>query len=144
MKIEFRINPEAREPRVLVEAREYGPEVQALLVRLQGPRQLAAYDDRGETLLEMDEIIRIYTQQRRLMVDSDRGTYSLRMRLYELEERLDPAEFVRISHSEIVSRRRILHLDFSLTGTIRLSLKGGTETYVSRRYVARIRKLFES
>jgi len=143
MKIEFRINPEAGEPRVLVEAREYDSEVQALIARLQGPAHLAAYDERGEVLLEMDEIIRIYTQQRRLLVDSDRGTHSLRMRLYELEEKLDPAEFVRISHSEIVSRRRIMRLDFSLTGTIRLCLKGGTETYVSRRYVARIRRLFE-
>lgn len=144
MRIEFRKNTQAREIRVLVEARERDAEVEALIRRLQGPAQLAAYDERGEILLEMDEIIRIYTQRRRLMVDSDRGTHSLRMRLYELEEKLDPAEFVRISQSEIVSRRRILRLDFSLTGTIRLSLKGGTETYVSRRYVARIRKLFES
>lgn len=144
MRIEFRKNAQAREIRVLVEARERDAEVEALIRRLQGPAQLAAYDERGEILLEMDEIIRIYTQRRRLMVDSDRGTHSLRMRLYELEEKLDPAEFVRISQSEIVSRRRILRLDFSLTGTIRLSLKGGTETYVSRRYVARIRKLFES
>lgn len=144
MKIVFRRNPDAREIRVLVEAREKTPEVEALLKRLEPAGKLKAYGERGEILLEMDEIIRIYTQQRRVLVDSDRGSFSLRSRLYELEEKLDAVEFVRISNSEIVSRRRILHLDFSLTGTIRLSLKGGGETYVSRRYVSRIRRMFES
>ena len=144
MKIVFRKNPDAKEIRILVEARERTPEVEALLRRLEPVGQLKAYDERGEILLNMDEIIRIYTQQRRVLVDSDRGSFSLRSRLYELEEKLDAAEFVRISNSEIVNRRRILHLDFSLTGTIRLSLKGGVETYVSRRYVSRIRRMFES
>lgn len=144
MKIVFRKNPDAKEIRILVEARERTPEVEALLRRLEPVGQLKAYDERGEILLNMDEIIRIYTQQRRVLVDSDRGSFSLRSRLYELEEKLDAAEFVRISNSEIVNKRRILHLDFSLTGTIRLSLKGGVETYVSRRYVPRIRRMFES
>ena len=144
MKVEFRRRPGAREIRVLVEADSCTAEVEALLKRLQAPGQIVAYDERGEVLLEMDEIIRIYTQQRRILVDSDRGSYSLRTRLYEMEEKLDAAGFVRISNSEIVNRRRILRLDFSLTGTIRLSLKGGVETYVSRRYVKRIRSMFES
>ena len=79
-----------------------------------------------------------------MRLDSDRGSYLLRCRLYELEERLSDADFVRISNSEIVQKGRILRLDFGLTGTIRLILEGGLETYVSRRYVSRIRKMFES
>lgn len=143
MKIEFHRDPAAQEVRVRIEARERTAEVEALMRRIQNPGVIMAYGERGETPLKMDEIIRVYTQRRRVMVDSDRGTYSLRARLYELEEKLDGDAFVRISNSEIVSRRRILHLDYSLAGTIRLSLKGGVETYVSRRYVSRIRKIFE-
>ena len=144
MKIVFRRNPEAKEIRVLVEAQERTAEVEALIRRLEPAGKLKAYDERGEILLDMDEVIRIYTQQRRVLVDSTHGSFSLRTRLYELEEKLDAAEFVRISNSEIVNRRYILRLDFSLTGTIRLCLKGGTETYTSRRYVSRIRRMFES
>ena len=144
MKIEFRKNPDAREIRVLIEAPARDEQVDALIRRLQAPTQIAAYSERGETMLQADEIIRIYTQQRRVMVDSDRGTFILRSRLYELEEMLDQSEFVRISNSEIVCRRCIRNLDFSLAGTIRMSLQGGTVTYVSRRYVGRIRRLFEA
>ena len=141
MKVEFRADPDAREIHALIIAKEKTPEVEALILRLQRPAQIAAYSERGEALLVPDEIIRIYTQQRKVLLDSRRGTFALRSRLYELEEELGD-EFVRISNGEIVNRRCILSLDFSLTGTIRLNLKGGIETYVSRRYVARIRKIF--
>lgn len=144
MKVEFRRDPAAEDVRVLVLARERTPEVEALLRRLQMPETLTAYSERGGVQLEMDEIIRVYTENRRVRVDSDRGSFGVRARLYELEKRLDPERFVRISNSEIVHRGRILGMDFSLTGTIRLSLNGGVETYVSRRYVSRIRRMFES
>ena len=144
MKIEFRREPDAKEVRVLVTARERTPEVESLLRRIAAPATIAAYDERGEVLLRPEEIIRIYTEDRRVRLDSDRGSYLLRCRLYELEERLSDADFVRISNSEIVQKGRILRLDFGLTSTIRLILEGGLETYVSRRYVSRIRKMFES
>lgn len=144
MKVEFHRDPGAQEPRVAVFARERTAEVESILKRLRASVRIAAYDARGEVLLSPEEILRVYTQNRRVLVDSDRGSFSLRMRLYELEEALDATEFVRISNSEIVRKERILRLDFSLTGTIRLTLRGGAETYVSRRYVARIRQMFES
>ena len=141
MKLEFSADPNARETRVVIVARERTPEVEAVLARLREREKISAYSERGEELLEPGEIIRVYTQKRRVLVDSDRGTFTLRRRLYEIEEELG-GEFVRISNGEIVNRRCIRSLDFSLTGTIRLLLRGGVETYVSRRYVSRIRKIF--
>ena len=141
MKLEFREDKNAREVRVIVLAPERNAEVEAILARLQEAKKITAYSQRGEELLDPAEVIRIYTERRRVLVDSLRGTFSLRSRLYEIEEMLG-GEFVRISNSEIVNRACIRSLDFSLTGTIRLSLAGGTATYVSRRYVARIKKIF--
>lgn len=141
MKVEFHADERAQEVRVIVVAKEENAQVRALLAQLRGQEKLAAYSERGEELLEPKEIIRVYTENRRVLVDSARGTFGLRSRLYEIEERLG-AEFVRISNSEIVNRGCIRALDFSLTGTIRLTLSGGIETYVSRRYVSKIKKTF--
>lgn len=144
MKLGFRIDPTAEEARVELVAAERTPETEALLRRLESmlmQEKIAAYDDRGKVLLEREEIIRVYSQKRRVMVDSERGCFALRMRLYEAEERLGEG-FVRISNGEIVNRSRILSLDFSLTGTIRLTLRGGGESYVSRRYMGRIKTSF--
>lgn len=144
VKLGFRIDPAAQELRVELIAAERTPEAEALLRRLEGllaQERIAAYGERGKVLLDREEIIRVYSQKRRVLVDSERGSFALRMRLYEAEERLGDG-FVRISNGEIVNRSRILSLDFSLNGTIRLTLRGGGESYVSRRYMGRIKESF--
>ena len=144
LKLGLRIDPAVQEIRVELIAAERTPEAEALLHRLQGllaQERIAAYGERGKVLLDREEIIRVYSQKRRVLVDSERGSFALRMRLYEAEERLGDG-FVRISNGEIVNRSRILSLDFSLTGTIRLMLRGGGESYVSRRYMSRIKESF--
>jgi len=143
MKIEFLQDPGAQEISVVVRAKEQDAAVCALMESISRQEAIHAYSERGEELIYPAEIQRIYTQQRKAMVECDRGTFSLRERLYALEEKLDKNEFVRISNSEIVNKRRIRRLDFSLAGTIRLIFRDGTETYVSRRYVPRIRSAFE-
>ena len=143
MRVEFRTDPAANAPYAVIYAPSRTAQVERIMRRLAEPRVMPAYDDRGEALIEEDEIIRVYTENRRVMLECTAGIYQLRCRLYELEEKLDPAEFIRISNSEIVGRRWIRDLDFSLTGTIRLTLKNGGCCYVSRRYVSRIRRAFE-
>ena len=67
--------------------------------------------------------------------------YDLKERLYELEGRLDRHTFVRISHSEIINLRKAKAFDLRLSGTISVRLADGSVSYVSRRYVARIKQL---
>lgn len=65
----------------------------------------------------------------------------MRLRLYELEERLNPHQFVRISNSEIINLKRVNNFDLSFTGTIRVKLSNETVTYVSRRYISKLKKI---
>lgn len=67
--------------------------------------------------------------------------YALRLRLYELEERLSPMRFVRISNSEIINLYLVKRLDLSLSGTICMELAGGATAFVSRRYVSKIKDI---
>lgn len=68
------------------------------------------------------------------------GRYVVQKKLYELETELGDANFIRISKSEIVNIHKIKSLDLSITGTIRLVMKTGYETYVSRRNVSKIKE----
>ena len=54
---------------------------------------------------------------------------------------LPDSGFVRISRSEIINIKKIGKLDMSLTGTIRIQMKNGYSTFVSRRNVAKLKKL---
>ena len=88
------------------------------------------------------EVLRFYGEDKEVRAQTLNGAiYPVRLRLYELEERLDRRTFLRVSHSEIVNWKRVTALDLSLTGTIRVTLEGGAVTYVSRRYVKKIKEV---
>ena len=144
MKVEIRVDPARSEPEAIIYAPRLTPELEALAQRLseEGPR-LTVYSDRGAQFIPLTDILRIYAQRQSVLAQTSQGVFTVRQRLYELEDNLAPHRFVRISNGEIVNARMITGMDFSLTGTIRLSLRGGIETYASRRYVSRIRKQFE-
>ena len=76
-----------------------------------------------------------------MLAQAESGVYTVRRRLYELEEQFAPRRFARISHSEIVNLRKVTALDLTLTGTIRVTLSDGTVCWASRRYVRRIKEV---
>ncbi len=143
MTIEFRRNPALTEPRVVIEAAEETEEVRRLEDFLRAGRPVVnGYTERGVERIPEEDIVRIYGERQKVYAETLKGRFLLRERLYELENRLSPALFVRISNSEIVNSRRILRLDASLTGTICLHMEGGAKTYASRRYVPGLRRHF--
>jgi DNA-binding LytR/AlgR family response regulator len=103
---------------------------------------LAVFSDRGVEIVECRDIIRIYSEKQKVFLQTAAGIYTVRSRLYELEEKLNSQFFVRISNSEIVNIKMITNMDISMTGTIGVSLTGNIKTYASRRYVSKIKKLF--
>ena len=92
-------------------------------------------------MLEQSSLIRVYANGGKVFAATDQGEYVLRLRLYELEERLDGQKFVRISNSEIINLGKVKNFDLSFTGTICVKLADGAVTYVSRRYVSKIKKI---
>ena len=145
MKVEIRIDPACATPGITITAPALTDEIEALADRLRGgdAPTLAGYSDRGVAFLPLENVIRIYAERQQVFAQTADGVWALRTRLYALEEQLAPHRFVRISNSEIVNAKMIAGMDFSLAGTIRMKLRGGIETYASRRYVSRIRKAFD-
>lgn len=91
-------------------------------------------------ILEPQSIYRIYAANQKVFAITDKGEYVLRSRLYELEEQLVREKFIRISNSEIVNLTRIKNFDLSYAGTIGVTLTNGETTFVSRRYVPKIKQ----
>lgn len=87
------------------------------------------------------EVVRIFSQNKRVYVRTKDECYEVNDRIYTLEEQLQDRGFVRISNSELVNIRQIEKLDMSYAGTIRMYLKNGDETYVSRRYMKKIKEV---
>ena len=143
VKIDVTLDPALEELLIKVLSPGETEELAALLARLEGePPALLGFREGGAVPLDPAEILRFYGEDKEVRAQTLNGEiYTVRQRLYELEERLDRRTFLRLSHSEIVNWKRVTALDLSLTGTIRVTLEGGVTTYVSRRYVKKIKEV---
>ena len=142
MKIDVTLDPALKELLVKVLAPGETEELRSLLSRLEEPERLTGFRDGEAVPLNPEDILRFYGEDKEVRAQTLRGDVcTVRLRLYELEQRLDRRAFVRVSHSEIVNWKRVTALDLSLSGTIRVTLEGGVTTYVSRRYVKKIKEV---
>lgn len=143
MEIEIKIDQTCKETKVIVVTDAVTDEINALLRRITEEPQNAITGVREGILeiLEPADIYRIFAENGKVFAEAKGGNYQLRQRLYELEQRLDSRRFVRISNSEIVNLKMVKGFDLSFTGTICVMLANGTATYVSRRYVAKIKQV---
>lgn len=121
---------------------ELNQQVKSLIKDLNGMVNgvIHGTDRRGDKcVLELYEILRFYAEGQKVMAQGLSEVYSVSEKLYALESQLDERQFIRISKSEIVNIRKIKKLDISHTGTIKVVLMDGTETYTSRRNVSRLK-----
>lgn len=142
MKIEVKIDENCSETKVIIIAEKMTDEVSALMRRLseETPQGIVGLDGDIVQLLEPSDIIRIYAAVGKVFAVTDPKEYVLRLRLYEAEERLSGKGFVRISNSEIINIKKAKKFDMSTAGTICVSLSNGNISFVSRRYVSKIKK----
>ena len=143
MQVEIKIDSTCKEPKIIIYTDKVTDEINNLVSKMteRSPKVLSGF--RGDTLeiLEQSDILRLYAAAGKVYATTDNGEYTLRLRLYELEERLNKDRFVRISNSEIINLRKVKNFDLSFTGTICVTLSDGATTYVSRRYVKRIKQV---
>jgi len=101
---------------------------------------VAVYDGETRALLSQREIIRVYLENRKLIVRTDRGGFVARGTLAEMESKLNRSRFLRISRSEIINLYKVSNFNFSLLGTIQVTFDDGSVSWVARRYVRTIQK----
>lgn len=145
MEVELKVEPGRKEPKVIILAGEDSRELQQLVQELSGLALSPIPVREGEQtrLLPQEDFLRFYTDGKGVAAQTAEGVYTVGLRLYELEERLDRRRFVRISNSEIVNLDQVTALDLSLAGTIRMTLTGGIYAYVSRRCVKKIKETLQ-
>lgn len=143
MQVEIKIDSTCKEPKAIVYTDKITDEINALVQKIsdETPQVLSGFYNNTLKVLEQSDIIRIYASGGKVYAVTADGEYTLRLRLYELEERLDKNLFVRISNSEIINLKKVKTFDLSFTGTICVALTNNTVTYVSRRYVSKIKQV---
>lgn len=143
MQIEIKLDAACTEPKIVIVTNKVNDDVQRIMEKLkeEQPSLLAGFKNGAATVLNPSDIYRVFAQSGKVLAETKEGVYHLHLRLYEAEEQLNQRGFVRISNSDLVNLAQVKRFDLSFAGTIHVQLSNGTETYVSRRYVTKIKQL---
>lgn len=146
MQVEIKIDSTVQEPKLLIITNRMTEEINEIIRKLSltEPSMIAGVrNDEEVRLIDPETVQRIYATSGKVFAVTSEGEYQLRLRLYELEMRLRQHHFVRISNSEIINLKKVLHFNLRLAGTICVRFSDGSTSYVSRRYVSKIKEVLE-
>lgn len=105
---------------------------------------LAGYNDDRIEFLSQRDIVRVFTEGRKIVIQTDAGQYYSNKTLSGIGDVLNPDRFIRISQSEIINLYKVKCFEFNSAGTIGIELENGCKTWVARRRVKAIRELIKS
>jgi len=139
-EIRVEIDPERKSPEIVIKADSRSALVEKIINAVERcfeneHPKIIAYDGNTVVLLNRWDILRLYTEKRKVIIITQTGKYESHTSLRELEEMLCEGEFVRISRFELINLRKVSGFDMSVTGTIRVLFEDGTETWVARRNI---------
>ena len=143
INIEFREDCDQQYINVIITSAKLDDEVRELMMRISDPfdGRLTVFDDKGTAIiLPVDKIISISSDNRKLKVIADNGTYELRSSLQDIEQKLRSPSFFKISRYEIINLLKVKKFDFSISGSLRIEMENGVETWASRRNISEIKK----
>lgn len=104
-------------------------------------KRLAIKGDGRVILVDVDAVDRLEAAGNYVEVHSGARHHLVRETLANLEARLDPARFVRVSRSSIVNATRVRELQPMFNGDFAVVLRDGTKVTGSRRYRAAFDRL---
>lgn len=120
MKIEIQIDEHCAEPKIIIVTDKVTEKINEILKGLSGGQStmIAGFKDEQASVLEPDQINRIYALNGKVYIETESDTYTFRLRLYEAERRLANHSFVRMSNGEVINLKKGKGFDLSFTGTI--------------------------
>ena len=142
IKVMFEKDPSVEGIEVTVRAPDQNEEVNDLIDKIEGRPSVLTVIGLDGTFINImpEEIVLISVNGKMVNIITEKETHTVCQPLNSLENRLRKFRFVRISRYEIVNLAKVKKFDFTLSGTLRLELAGGLETWASRRQIPLIRK----
>ena len=143
MKVELKIDKNINETKVVIYSNEINEEIKSLMSKLENYNynfeNLIGTKDDITYILEQENIESFFTEGGKVYARIGNAKFNIKRKLYELEENFKNTSFVRISNSEIVNFNKVKSLDVQGSLSIMLNFKSGEYTYVSRRYIKKIK-----
>ncbi len=144
-KIKIEIDPSADVPEVIIKTKEETDltrEIVSYIEKCTDHDQITieAIRDNVTCQINQSDIMRLYLEDRKIVICTNNGKYQSRSALRDLENILDGDWFVRISRSEIINLNHVASFDISIKGTTKVIFEDGSYSWVSRRMVRTVQQ----
>ena len=142
--IEVVIDERFKDPRVTIQTKEKTGQVENIIYAIENVSEsdfpaVPAFLDEKIELLSQRDIVRVYTQGRKVMVQTEDKIYTVKKSLSALEEDLNSGRFIRISQSELINLYKVKKFDITMVGTIGIEFDNGTKSWAARSRVKAIK-----
>lgn len=119
-----------------------GEDLEKFKSEVQYPQKIEAYDDWGDVPLDLKNVIWFEKKERKYFARTVKTELRTRETLAELEERLDPKQFLRVNRSVIVNAAYIQNYSYweNEKYILRLKDKDQTEFVMSRNRLKKIKE----
>ncbi|MBD7983812.1 LytTR family transcriptional regulator [Sporosarcina sp. Sa2YVA2] len=142
MKVSLDIDSDYEETKVTIHCNEVDDSIKEILDFLKGKKTefLVGRDGEMQHILKPDDIHYFHTENDGVVAVTSDGSFMLKEKLYELEDMLPSAKFIRLSKSVIANLHELSRFEASFNGTLCVHFKSGAKEYVSRTYVNGIKE----
>lgn len=145
MKINIEIDDQFDETSITIQTNEWTEELEEIvkILRRKNRKRIFGVEDEQTILLDPKEIDFVYAERRKVFVRMGKRQVEIRMKLYEVEELLEPYHFIRFSKSVIGNLNRIDRFELAFNGNLCVFFQSGNKEYITRKYVAAVKKKLE-
>lgn len=141
MKIHIEVDAQLTDTEITIRCPAMDDEVTNIVASLGAIEQKLTGVLGGQThILDASKVLYIDTADKKTFLYTAGQVYETPLRLYELEERLAPQDFLRCGKSSIVNFGHIQSLKGELDGRLVLTMDNGEQLVVSRQYAGNFKK----
>ena len=137
------------EPKVNILTKSKTKQVESIINSIENAQEneypyLTGYIDGKAEFISQRDIVRVYIENRKIIIETAEKLYYTKKNLTMLESILNPSRFVRISQSEIINLYKVIHFEFNIAGTIGVEMENSKKTWVARSRVKSIKNIINN
>ncbi len=142
MKVTIIETKDVEETEVQILCKQKDAQVETIVSTLNvWNQEIIGKKDDANLVIPLYEIFYFESVDEKVFCYTKNDTYEVKYRLYELEEILTKARFIRISISMILNVAQVEAFKSSMNGRMEARLKNGEAVAISRSYVPSLRRM---
>ena len=142
MKVTIIETKDVEETEVQILCKQKDAQVETIVSTLNvWNQEIIGKKDDANHVIPLYEIFYFESVDEKVFCYTKNDTYEVKYRLYELEEILTKARFIRISISMILNVAQVEAFKSSMNGRMEARLKNGEAVEISRSYVPSLRRM---